>query len=275
MLTKFYTPHILLQDFIQCIMVIHAEVESNGSPVICPYPPAPQDSLFFYINDRIKVLKSGETEFRLQPRSVVVGPMVTRVMLDINKSHKAVRVGFHPGGLHRFLGFSMTEMIDGHYDAADIYGNEMDEVNNQLQEAQNFDEIKNVIELFLLRKVGSLKRALPFDKAMLELMRTSGNMPIEKVASLACLSIRQFERVSKERIGIPPKFFARLIRFSKAYRMRENYPKMSWTNIAYNCGYFDQMHLIRDFRQFACVPPGIIEQELENAPVRLQAELRI
>jgi AraC-like DNA-binding protein len=275
MLTKFYTPHVLLQDFIQCIMVIHAEVESNGSPVICPYPPAPQDSLFFYINDRIKVQKSGETEFRLQPRSVVVGPMVTRVMLDIDKSHKAVRVGFHPGGLHRFLGLSMAEMIDGHYDATDIYGSEMEDVNNQLQEAQNFDEIKNVIELFLLRKVSSLKRALPFDKAMLALMHTSGNMPIEKVASLACLSIRQFERVSKERIGIPPKFFARLIRFSKAYRMRENFPQMSWTSIAYNCGYFDQMHLIRDFRQFACVPPGIIEQELENAPVRLQAELRI
>lgn len=275
MLTKFYTPHILLQDFIQCIMVIHAEVESNGSPLICPYPPAPQDSLFFYINDRIKVLKSGETEFRLQPRSVVVGPMVTRVMLDINKSHKAVRVGFHPGGLHRFLRLPMEEMIDGHFDAADIYGNEIETVNNQLQEAQNFDEIKNVIELFLLKKVSSLKRALPFDKAMLVLMRTSGNMPIEKVASLACLSIRQFERVSKERIGIPPKFFARLIRFSKAYRMRENFPQMSWTSIAHNCGYFDQMHLIRDFRQFACVPPGIIERDLEKAPVRLQAELRI
>lgn len=275
MLTKFYTPHALLQDFIQCIMIIHAEMESNDSSVICPYPPAPQDSLFFYINDRVKVKKSDETEFTLQPRSVVVGPMVTRVMLDINKNHKAVRVGFHPGGLHRFLGLPMTEMINGHYDAEDVYGSEMKEVNSKLQEAQNFDEIKNVIEFFLLKKVHVLKRPLPFDKAMLELMQTSGKMPIEKVASLACLSIRQFERVSKERIGVPPKFFARLIRFSKAYRMRENFPQMSWTSIAYNCGYFDQMHLIRDFKQFACVAPGTIEKELENAPVRLQAELRI
>jgi hypothetical protein len=73
MLTKFYIPHVLLQDFIQCIMVVHAEVESNGSAVVCPYPPAPQNSLFFYINDRIKVKKSGETEFSLQPRSVLLG----------------------------------------------------------------------------------------------------------------------------------------------------------------------------------------------------------
>jgi hypothetical protein len=47
--------------------------------------------------------------------------MITRVMLDINKSHKAVRVGFHPGGLHRFLGISMAEMIDGHYDAVKMF----------------------------------------------------------------------------------------------------------------------------------------------------------
>lgn len=275
MITKFYTPHVLLQDFIQCIMVIHAEIESNGSPVICPYPPAPQDSLFFYINDRIKVMKSGETEFVLQPQSVIVGPMITRVMLDINKSHKAVRVGFHPGGLHRFLGLSMADMIDGHFDAVDIYGSEMEDVNSKLQEAQNFDGIKDVIESFLIKKANTLKKALPFDKAMLELMRTSGNMPMDKVASLACLSIRQFERISKERIGITPKFFARLIRFSKAYRMRENFPQMSWTSIAHDCGYFDQMHLIHDFKQFASVAPGIIERDLEKAPVRLQAELRI
>jgi hypothetical protein len=52
-------------------------------------------------------------DFALQPRSVIVGPQLTRVTIDINRSHKAVRVGFHPGGLHRLLGISMAEMVDG------------------------------------------------------------------------------------------------------------------------------------------------------------------
>ncbi len=272
---KFYTAHPLLQEFINCIMVVHAEVENTMEAVICPYPPTPQNSLFFYINDLIKVQKDGETHFVLQPRSVIVGPQLTRVSLDINKSHKAVRVGFHPGGLYRLLGISMNEMIDGSYDATDVFGNEMQELNEKLQEADGFDRIKDVIENFLLQKVKSLKRNMPFDLAMLELMRLNGNLSIEKVASLSCLSLRQFERVSKERIGIPPKLFARLVRFSKAYRLRENFPLLSWTNIAYECGYFDQMHLIRDFKQFAGVAPGIIEKELDNAPIRLQAELRL
>ncbi len=275
MQTKFFTPHLLLQEFVQCIMIVHAELDKNTAPVICPYPPTPQNSLFFYINDPIKVQIEGKKDFLLQPKSVVVGQQLTRVMLDINKSHKAVRVGFHPGGLHRLMGLSMADMIDGNYDAADIFGNEIQEVNNQLQEAEDFDAIRSIVERFLLQKVKKLKQALPFDKAMLELLRLNGNVSIEKIASLACLSLRQFERVSKERIGLPPKLFARLIRFSKAYRMRENFPLLSWTQIAYECGYFDQMHFIRDFKQFAGVAPGILEKELENTPVRLQADLRL
>mgnify|MGYP001187677854 CR=1 FL=1 len=274
MLTKFYIPHVLLQEFVNCIMVVQAEMNADDPAVVC-YPPTPQHSLFFYINDRIKVQKEGEAGFMLQPRSVVVGLQSSTVSLDIGRSHKAVRVGFHPGGMYRLLGFSMAEMIDGSYDAANVFGNEIQEVNSRLQEAGSFDEIKEVIEKFLLMKVKLLKRALPFDNAMLELLRLNGNVPIEQIASLACLSLRQFERVSKERIGLSPKVFARLVRFSKAYRLRENFPQASWTSIAYECGYFDQAHFIRDFKEFAGVAPGIIEKELETASVRMQAAMRL
>ena len=275
MQTRFYTPHLLLREFINCVMVIHAEVDPQAPPVLCSYPPTPQNSLFFYINDPIKMRKEAGSGFLVQPRSVIVGPQLTCVTLDINKSHKAVRVGFHPGGLYRLLGISMAEMIDGNYDAADIFGNELREVDEKLQEAAGFDEINEVIEKFLLQKVSGLKRLLPFDAAMLELLRYNGNVSIEQIASLACLSLRQFERVSKERIGLPPKLFARLARFSRAYRMRENFSNLSWTNIAHECGYFDQMHFIRDFKEFAGVAPGIIEKELSTLPVRLQAGLRL
>jgi AraC-like DNA-binding protein len=256
-------------------MIVHAEVDPHESPALCPYPPAPQNSLFFYINDLIRVKKGESEPFILQPRSVIVGPQLTRVTLDINRSHKAVRVGFHPGGLFRLLGISMSEIVDDNFDATDIFGKEMKEVNQRLQDACTFDGIKDVIESFLIKKVKTLKTALPFDNAMLELMKVSGNIPIERVASMACLSLRQLERVSKERIGLPPKLFARLVRFSKAYRYYETSPKKTWTSIAHECGYYDQMHFIRDFKQFAGMPPGAIEKELTEAPVRLQASLRL
>ena len=275
MQARFYIPHPLLQEFVQCIMLVHAEVDRDAPAVICPYPPTPQNSLFFYINDRIKVQLEGTDTYIEQPRSVIVGPQLNRVRIDVDHDHKAVRVGFHPGGLHRLLGLSLADMIDGSYDAEDVFGAEMKELNNKLQEADGFDAIKDVVEHFLLQKVKSLKQVLPFDQAMLELVRSEGSISIEKIASLACLSLRQFERVSKERIGLPPKLFARIIRFSKAYRIRESSPDISWTKIAHECNYFDQMHLIRDFKQFAGVAPGVIEKELDGLPIRLQASLRL
>ena len=274
MQVQFYTPHPLLQEFINCIMVVHAKIGEGQSSVVC-YPPTPQNSIFFYINDPIKVQKDGGHDFIVQPRSVIVCLQSSKVKLDVNRDHKAVRVGFHPGGMYRLLGFSMAEMIDGSFDAADLFGNDIRDVNNKLQDASNFHEIRHAIEQFLLQKREKLKRALPFDQAMLELVRFDGNVKMEKIASLACLSLRQFERLSKERIGVPPKVFARLVRFSKAYRMRENFPGMSWTSIAYECGYFDQMHFIRDFKEFAGISPGVIEKDLASTPLRMQAAMRL
>lgn len=273
--SKFYTPCPLLRDLIQCIMVIDVKVNASSGPIVVPYPPTPQNSLFFYLDDQIKVQFDDASGFVLQSRSVIVGPQLTPVKIDINQSHKAVRVGFQPGGLHRFLGFSLHELLDGNYNASDVFGNDIQRVHQQLQEADSFDAIKDVVEKFLLQHLGKLKPILPFDHAMLQLMKHHGNIPVEEVASQSCLSLRQFERVCKQRIGMPPKLFARIIRFSKAYRLRENFPRKTWTSIAHECGYFDQMHFIRDFKEFAGVAPGIIEKELELAPVRLQGPMQL
>jgi AraC-like DNA-binding protein len=127
-----------------------------------------------------------------------------------------------------------------------------------------------VVENFLLEKIGRAKAALPFDHAMAVLTKQHGLLPIEKVAALACLSTRQFERQCKERIGLPPKLYARLIRFSKAYRLFELQPQLSWTNIAHSCGYFDQMHFIRDCKEFSGVTPTAIAKEVSNSSVQLQ-----
>ena len=272
---KFYIPHPLLQDLIQCIMVIDVKVDASAGRVVVPYPPTPQNSLFFYINDQIQVQFDDERGFVLQPRSVIVGPQLTPVRIDINQRHKAVRVGFHPGGLHRMLGLSLHEMADGNYNAVDVFGNAMKEIQERLFEANGFDAIKEVVEQFLLQQMLHTKPFLPFDHAMLQLVKHDGNLSIEKTASLSCLSLRQFERVCKQRIGMPPKLFARIIRFSKAYRLYENCPHKNWTSIAHECGYFDQMHLIRDFKEFAGVSPRVIEKELEQLPVRLQAAMQL
>lgn len=272
---QFFTPHPLLQEWIQCIMIVHYQINHAHPSDVCSYPPTPQPSLFFYIGDKIKVRKYGTDAFEEQPCSVVVGQQLNSVSIDLRRNHRAVRVGFHPGGLFRLMGVPMHEMIDDHYDAEDVFGKSMKEVNEQLHEAESNLDIKNIIERFLLDQLYRMKPILPFDLAMLELFKHTHPTSIEQVASLACLSVRQFERVSRQRIGLSPKLFARIVRFSKAYRMREENASLSWTDIAHRCGYFDQMHFIRDFKIFTGTTPKQAEKMLEEQPVKMQMGLQL
>jgi transcriptional regulator GlxA family with amidase domain len=69
-----------------------------------------------------------------------------------------------------------------------------------------------------------------------------------------CLSLRQFQRRFKELSGFPPKLYARIIRFGAAMQRYGNNFR-SLTDIAYECGYYDQSHFIHDFKEFSGYHP--------------------
>ena len=253
-------------------MIFHAV---SDRPFICPFPPVPQHCIYFYIHDPVSIQKAGEKEFICKPSSIAVGAQLTRVNINISNNHLMLCVTFRPGGLHRLLNVPMHTMMDTDVDTSFLFKKEISEVNEQLKEAGSYETMKMIAENFLLQKISGLRSALPFDKAMQFLVQHDGNISIDKIASLSCLSIRQFERKCKERIGLPPKLFARLTRFSKAYRLKEQRPHLHWTSLAYECGYFDQMHLIRDFKEFTGVTPSFIDKELSETKLRLQANLKL
>jgi AraC-like DNA-binding protein len=65
----------------------------------------------------------------------------------------------------------------------------------------------------------------------------------------------------REHIGLPPKTVARVLRFEQAVRLAEE-TELSWLEIALRCGYYDQAHLIRDFRAISGCTPGTFFQDV-------------
>lgn len=270
---KTYIPPLALQDYVLNISTVKAILPPGIEEVTTPYPPTPFQSLIFYCNDQISMGRIGKDDFEKQPLTVLTGPQFSRVNIKVSKQLSAIRVDFLPGGLYRLLGIPMHELFDGGFDARYFFGPEMNSINEQLQDIPSLEHGKNIVEKFLLKKVSTLKQILPFDSAMCVLLKNNGNITIEDTASFACLSIKQFERKCKERIGMGPKMYARILRFSKAYRLHEAFPQFSWTKITYEAGYYDQMHLIRDFKVFAGVNPSVIEQQLLSTPLRIQKDI--
>jgi AraC-like DNA-binding protein len=152
-------------------------------------------------------------------------------------------------------------------------GKELEEVNEQLSGSKSYDDMVVLIQKYLFQKVVPLKDALPLDRALQSITPNGKMVNIDQLADLSCVSTRQLERQFNERIGMPPKLYFRLNRFSKAWNIREKNTDISWSTIAHQCEYADQMHMIRDFKDFVGVTPGFLESELEKTPLRLQRDL--
>jgi AraC-like DNA-binding protein len=270
---KYYSPHPALQDIVFAIIAIDEHLPGGISHVITPYPPTPLQSIMFYFDHPILMQKEGSNLFERQSPVVVVGPQYSRVNLKVIEKLTSVRVDFKPGGLFRLLGVPMNQLFDQGIPAEQLFGNEMVHLNERLLNAGSMDVAVKAIELFLLKRCTWLKPSLPFDVAMNELMFANGNLSIENTASIACMSVRQLERKCIERVGMTPKTFARIIRFSKAYRLRESRPELAWSAIAGEAGYFDQMHMIKDFKKFTGSTPTILEDALSMTPLRMQADI--
>jgi len=269
-----FKPDAALQEFIACLFVAENVIGTHEPNCFSPFPPNPQNSMLLYVRDPVLIRNASGDIVKSHP-CLLVGPHTQRVDSKMGKHNLMVYVGFKPGALYRLLGIPMNLVINTALNGADYFGSEIGNLLDRLQVAAGYPQMIDHVTKFLLAKVHRMKQLDSFDHAMQYLVRMSGNISMDKIAALSCLSSRQFERKSYERIGLPPKLYARIARFSKAYRIRELDPNLSWTEIAHTSGYFDQMHFIRDFKVFAGITPTVMDQQLGNTQYKLQADLII
>ncbi len=267
----FFLPHPALKDLVNNIMISRVDFNSSQPRPVFSFPPFPEQSLFFYPCDQISVNRCDKKDVNEVPRCIIEGPRTDRINIHLGYRHHVLKVSFQPGGLHRLLGIPMPELLgnDG-IDARDIWGNEINLVLEQLAGTDSFYKKKIIIEQFLISKSNKLKQRLPVDPVMLMLLKGGGLITVERLAYESCLSNRQFERVFKNRIGLSPKFFSRLVRFSRAWVIKETQPDINWLQLAHKCGYYDQMHFIRDFKEFTGANPSLIEAAFHEAPAILK-----
>jgi transcriptional regulator GlxA family with amidase domain len=99
------------------------------------------------------------------------------------------------------------------------------------------------------------------DAAVEAIRCAHGVVSVAELAERLGLSRRSLERRFRQQVGLLPKQLARVLRFQRALQMREQAPADGWPAIALECGYYDQAHLIRDFREFSGQTPAAFRGE--------------
>lgn len=96
----------------------------------------------------------------------------------------------------------------------------------------------------------------PVERALRFLTAANGIADVDWMARQAGMSPRQFRRRCLEDAGLGPKRLARVLRFRYANRLAAAARRPDWSSVAASAGYFDQAHLIRDFREFTGRTPA-------------------
>lgn len=271
MLFKNFQPCPYLQELVKVYHLRHFSFNPSIKRPPKAFTPRPEQYIAFYPRgyEITHLTRDGDTI--IKPKSVITGQYTQLINRHTSDEFMIIQVCFMPGALHRLTRIPFDELRDASVDLENLYSGETKEVNEKLQEAQEYSDMIGIVYAFLVnlfkQKVRISER--PIDIVMKLLSQNNACKRIDWLASQSCLSVRQFERLSNEYLGVGPKIFARIARFNNSYIMRLKHPEFSWLRIAMECGYEDYQHLVRDYKEFSSFTPNKIIEVEYGAPDRV------
>ena len=163
---------------------------------------------------------------------------------------------FQPTGFYRLFGLPMGELTDRAYEASDLIGSEVQFLHERLHQSTSLGEMVRATEDFLLGKLAAAQPFHPVQNAAAYVLTHNGQINLDRLVLRSGLSQRQFERKFTEQVGVSPKLYSRIVRLNYALRLKQERPDLPWTDVTYEAGYFDQMHLVKDFKSLAGETPS-------------------
>lgn len=211
--------------------------------------------LIFNYGDRFRKFDS-DADSHIQPACFIHGQLKTYFELQATGKIGIFSARMHPAGLQPFIGFDVDTFTGSTLTVAEVWGKEGELLERDMLACTTAEQRIATLESFLLGK----RQALKIDNAPVEycvdtMLRKVGDVSIDKLAEELSISKRQLERRFTAAVGLSPKLLARIIRFQNILQLIENKEFKSFTTVAYEGGFYDQAHFIKDFKDFTGLNP--------------------
>jgi AraC-like DNA-binding protein len=205
------------------------------------------------------------------PGSFVTGLADTHDVVDQFGAIECVDLKLTPLGAYKLLGVPMDELANEVVDLADVLGPDAARLTERLANTPGWAARFAVLDEFLLARAEAGPMPSPEVRwAWGRLVETAGAVPVGALAQEVGWSRRHLVTRFRQQVGLPPKTVARVVRFDELLRRVGRSRGAAWSRIAAECGYYDQAHMNRDFREFAGTTPT---EYLARLPQRAAPEV--
>ncbi len=190
-------------------------------------------------------------------RSWISGERTEPIVIDESGQVHLVGVRLRAGGAWPFLGIPLREFTDQVVELEAILGREIRDLRDQLGEAPDDDVRFDLMEAWLARRAQG--RTAPTRAVSCALRIIQGGADAVRIGRMADeigISHKHLLREFDRCVGLTPKLLARLCSFQRVISATGQRPAVDWSETAVGCGYYDQAHLIREFRAFSGLTPA-------------------
>lgn len=247
-------PRAPLNRVVECFWTLESEASGDAPD---PERILPDGCVELILNFGAEFSQHTEDGPRLQPRNFLVGQMTGPIVISPTGRVELLGIRFHPGGTLPFLRLPLHELRDQVVEVGSLSSKLERDLLRVTSESPMLAEKINAVETLLVRYLLNDKHDPWLTKLAGRIVDAHGLVSVDELANDAGVSCRQLERRFLREVGIGPKLLGRIIRFQQVFRAVE-YRNAAWAEIAIECGYYDQAHLIRDFNQFAQQTPAVL-----------------
>lgn len=249
--------HFLIIENSSIIEVKHRMFSDGNTGIVFNYG----DALLHQQNSVAKTL----------PKSFMYGQLdAFQNIISVGRIGMLIVV-FHPFGASGLLKIPAVELKNQILDLGCFYPYETGILlDNILHQSHTISRIK-VVENFLISKLKpqTHKGKLANDAVYL-INQQHGNLSVMELTSTLQINERQLQRIFEEHIGLTPKRFSGIVRIQYFLKLlRKNSAQTSLTELVYDCGFYDQAHMIREMKNIT----GITPRQYADQPALLAANL--
>jgi AraC-like DNA-binding protein len=250
-----FQPAPPVNKFVECFWTL--EGGSDGKPVE-PQRILPDGCAELVLNFGARFIEHKENgDQELQPFHFLVGQMTRPILIAPTGDVQLLGIRFHPGGTMPFLRYPMHEVTNRVVALGQLHGALEREFLARTGDAPLLRGKIAALQHWFTQLLNDGKHDSRLLSLTAKMVRLGGRLSLDELAAGAGISGRQLERKFLQEVGLGPKQLCRILRFQQVFRVVEQ-DHAGWSGVALDCGYFDQAHLIRDFREFAWQTPAVL-----------------
>lgn len=174
-----------------------------------------------------------------------------------------VRLGMHEA----VFGVPASALAERIVPLEDLWGDAAERLAERLARAEDVHQAAAMLEEAIAGRLVTVERHEAHTRIALEAAARLATARVNEVADALGVSERNLRRVFRDVVGMSPKEFARLTRFHLALHEARMGHDGDWAGVAASAGYYDQAHLIAEFRDIVGVTPRALMEELRGGDV--------